>query len=306
MTSAKWDTADPAVTALLGSWVRSLNAAAKSPATVASYVESVVQLTAWAAEHGRPTHPAEQRRADLEDFIAWQIATRSRGTAGVRYRSLRQWFRWLAREDEAGDVMAGMSHPKLEETPPPVISDADLAALLAVTRGRDFKARRDHAIFRVLIDTGLRRGELVGLTTGDVDLDHGTLLVRRSKTGKGRLVPMGSKAAEAVDRYLRQRARHRCSDRPELWLGQHGPLTGEGVRQMLLARCREAGIAEVHPHQFRHTAAHRWLLMGGQEQDLARIAGWSPGSAMLGRYGASAAQERAIQAHRRLAPGDGL
>jgi integrase len=74
---------------------------------------------------------------------------------------------------------------------------------------------------------------------------------------------------------------------PWLWFGLHGRFSGEGIRQMLIKRTRQAGVGHIHPHQFRHTAAHRWLLAGGQEQDLARIAGWTPGSAMLGRYGAA-------------------
>jgi len=294
------------VESLLSSWARGMRAAAKSPRTIESYTEAVRQFTAWCDHNGRPVDPAGQKRADVEDFVAHLIDTRSIGTAGVRYRSLRQWFKWLAAEDEAEDVMVGMAHPKLATSTVPVIADADLRALLEATKGKEFLQRRDHAILRVLIDTGMRRGELATLTLADVDLDTAVLLVRRSKTGTGRLVPIGAKADAALDRYMRVRGKHRDAAKPNLWLGIHGPLTGEGVRQMLLARCRQAGIAPVHPHQFRHTSAHRWLALGGQEQDLARIAGWTPGSAMLGRYGASAAAERARAAHQRIAPGDSL
>ncbi len=291
-------------TALLASWCRSLRAAGKSPRTIESYSAAVVGFTTGAPTTPARVVPDRQRRADVEEYIGWLIDEKSRGTAGVRYRSLRQWWRWLAAEDEADDVMAGMSHPKLEEVPPPIITDDQLRALLDTTKGRSLIDRRDRAMFRILIDTGLRRGELVGLTVGDVDLDHSALVVRRSKTGKGRIVPIGTKAVEALDRYLRVRGTHRHAARPELWLGLFGPITGEGIRQMLVTRCRQAGIPRLHPHQFRHTAAHRWLLAGGQEQDLARIAGWAPGSAMLARYGASAAEHRAREAHKRLAPGD--
>jgi integrase len=43
---------------------------------------------------------------------------------------------------------------------------------------------------------------------------------------------------------------------------------------MLERQCLDAGILAVHPHQFRHTFAHDWLATGGQEHDLARLAGW--------------------------------
>lgn len=75
------------------------------------------------------------------------------------------------------------------------------------------------------------------------------------------------------------------------------------MTQMLERRPIEAGVEHVHAHRFRHTAAHAWLASGGAEQDAMRIFGWDSRE-MLGRYGASAATERAHAAARRMCLGD--
>jgi integrase len=75
------------------------------------------------------------------------------------------------------------------------------------------------------------------------------------------------------------------------------------VRWRLEQLGEAAGVADVHPHAFRHTFAHRWLAGGGQERDLMMLAGWRSDS-MLSVYARSTAGERARSAHRRFGLGD--
>jgi integrase/recombinase XerC len=78
--------------------------------------------------------------------------------------------------------MAGMRPPQIPETPVPVLTEEQLRRLLKACDGRDFAARRDTAIIRLLIDTGLRRGECAGIMLDDLDLDDQVVTV----LGKGR------------------------------------------------------------------------------------------------------------------------
>jgi site-specific recombinase XerD len=197
-----------------------------------------------------------------------------------------------------------MTAPTIPVTPVLVADDDTLRKLLKACEGKEFVDRRDMAMIRLLVDSGLRRGELAGMTVDDLDLERDLVHV----IGKGRrprAVPFGAKTGQALDRYMRTRAIHSQSSSPALWLGIRGPVTGSGVAQILETRCAKAGIERLHPHQLRHVFAHRWLADGNGETDLMALTGWRS-RAMLSRYAASAAAERARDPHRRAALGDRL
>jgi site-specific recombinase XerD len=287
------------------SWRLSLNAANKSPRTIETYLASLDLFIAWLETNGRPDTVQDVTRADVEGFIADQLARHKPATVSVRYRSLRTFFNWLVREDEIDrSPMATMTPPIVPEQPVPVLTDDEMRKLLKVCAGKDFEDRRDNAVLRLLYDTGVRRAEIAGLTVDDVDLELRVIRV----LGKGRRprsVPFGHATAKAVDRWLRARDGHvQAKTSPMLWLGTQGRgFNDQALRQMLERRGEQAGVAGVHAHRFRHSFAHSYLADGGQESDLMMLTGWRSRE-MLNRYASSTAAERARANYR--SPGDRL
>ena len=164
----------------------------------------------------------------MEAFITHLLETRAPATASNRWRALSAFFAWCIREEELDESpMRTMRPPHVPEVPVPVLSDDQLSALLKACEGKSFEDRRDTAIVRLLIDTGMRRGELAGMTIEDVDFDQNVAFV----VGKGerpRTCPFGRKASVALDRYLRERVHHQRADSQAFWLGQRGAIKGNG------------------------------------------------------------------------------
>jgi site-specific recombinase XerD len=295
------------ISELAPSWRRSLRGNDKAERTVETYLDALDRFQTFLEAHGEPTEVTEIRRRHIEGHLA---ELREKGykpnTVATRFRCLQQFFRWALEEDEIQRTpFEHLKPPKIPEQPVPVLSEAEITRLLKVVSGKGFIQRRDNAIIRLFLDTGMRLFELAALRLSDLDLDVDHVAIVLGKGRRSRACPFGRKTTTALDQYLRERRRHPHSHLEALWLGRQGAVGTDTIQRMVKRRGNQAGIEGLHPHMFRHTFAHYFRSLGGSDSDLARLGGWR-GTAMLQRYGSSQADRRAREAHRTYSPGDRL
>lgn len=301
----------PDFAAFAPSWMLTLESDNYAKNTLAAYEQALGSLARWMGDNAPGVGPIEADRNHVRGWLVNLRDTTSANTARGRFAGVRHFFRWLVAEGErTDDATLGIRTPPKSDPYTPVLKTDDLRALLATCDGNSFRGRRDAAIILVFTDGGLRLAEMGGLRVTDVDIRDRVLFV----VGKGsnrsgprrRGVPLGVKAARALDRYLRERRKHPYHELPGLWLGDRNrqEISNGGIVAMLKRRGSEAGV-EFHAHVLRHTWASEFRKAEGEEGDLMVLGGWRSRQ-MLDRYGKAAAGDRAHASYRRRSLGDRL
>jgi integrase/recombinase XerC len=210
--------------------------------------------------------PEDVELADVRGFIAEQIKSGLNKTSvSRRLASIRSFFKFLYREGYKKSNPAKLvSNPKLPKLLPRFLSVDDAFALVESPAGTGFLPARDRAILELLYSSGLRVSEISSLNIDDINTKEGFLKVK-GKGRKERMVPVGSKAIDAIKSYMVERIALKSKDR-FLFLNRTGKgLSDRGVRRLVVKYARMTGISgKIGPHALRHTFATH-LLQGGAD-----------------------------------------
>jgi site-specific recombinase XerD len=281
----------------------------KSPNTLKAYSWALKRFCEIAREEGFP----EDVRQITSDHIYSYLGRFSHLSLETRHRYHREiscFFNWLQRMSYVEQSpFANIKKVRLPLKIVQPFSPDDVLQLLACCDPNNPSGARDRAILLVLLDTGVRVGELVRLELSDLDLEGQRLRVMHGKGNKQRLTAFGEDCARALRCYLEARSmqpgrlfvaagRHR-NPVPESWLQPNA------VKQMLRRLGKQTGIPKVHAHRFRHTFATWAIEQDARELDVQYLLGHSTPD-MVRRYSATYNSEKAARAHHLFSPASRL
>lgn len=216
---------------------------------------------------------AKVKRDDVVNFLSslYRRGLDSRSVAR-HLVTVRSFFKFLVTDDiVVNDPTMNLESPKIRQTLPSYLSVKEIEKLLALPDLNTPLGLRDRALLDVLYSCGLRVTELVSLRADNIDFELGCIRC----TGKGdkeRLVPIGRKALDSVEKYMRDarpaltRSRRRAKPTNAIFLNRQGGQLGRvGVWKILAAYGRALGLRKkLTPHKLRHSFATH-LLEGGAD-----------------------------------------
>jgi integrase/recombinase XerD len=227
------------------------------------------------------------------------------GGRHAAFRSLRAFLNWYENEAEPegwGNPIHKVKAPKVPIEPLEPVSHETIAGMVKKCDRGTFTGDRDAAILLCLLDTGARASEFLSMDLEDLNQAAGTILIRKGKGSKPRMVYLGKRSKHILRKYLK----HRTDDSLALWV-THPRFSSErlgydGLRAVIHRRSVDAKGEEPSLHDFRRAFALAMLRNGTDVYTLAKLMGHE-GITVLQRYLKQTYQDTEA-AHRRAGPVD--
>jgi integrase/recombinase XerC len=260
--------------------------------TLRNYLSDLVQFFVFAEkprkqEVIRPVAVGQIDHHMIHAFLSTLHRQHKKSSIGRKLSAIKSFFRFLLREGIIErDPTIHIASPKQEQPLPTHLTVDDMFRLLDTPPSDTPAGVRDRAILEVLYSCGLRVSELVGLNWGEIDPNLEVVRVK-GKGNKERIVPIGRKALEALERYRAQIPALVVRKRRNTLLSvtslatssvflnsRGGRLTTRSVARLVAGYARDCGIAlKTSPHALRHTFATHLLDSGADLRAIQELLG---------------------------------
>lgn len=252
-------------------WVEHLTVERRlSPHTISSYRRDIQRFIDDGPQPLVQTLAVSSLRAQIAKMSQSGLATRSIARA---LSSLQTFVKWARQHGELPEDFAlpALKRPK-QTKPLPKVLDVDATVAAVVVAGDDDADLRDRALLELLYSSGLRLAELAGLNVSDVNLPQQQLKVI-GKGSKERIIPFGSHAQQALQRWI---IRRQLAPSSALFinLNSNSRLSHRGIQYIVEKRGQQAGLdVRLHPHLLRHAFASHLLEGSGDLRAVQELLG---------------------------------
>jgi len=253
-------------------FIEHLRSKKRTTSTVLAYGKDIEQLIEF-LEELKKAHVTEVKAEDIRSFLAkLQNKGYTPKSLSRKLNSTKTFFRFLKVQELITDDPASLvDHPKFETKPPRILSPIEYRALRDAARDD----ARIAAIIEILLQTGIRIGELANIRTDDVFVSQngkeGNLFIRPQENRTERTVPMNKAAETALKRYLELRPK---TPNKALFVTKTGrPLLVRNIRTAIDRYYKKAGIAAAKVNDLRHTWVAHHLSSGASLVLISKVAG---------------------------------
>lgn len=249
-------------------FVEDLKAKDRSPSTILAYGTDIEQLVDFLAESKIVT-PEKIKLENLKGFLEkLEKEDYTKKSISRKINSIKTFFRFLLEKNYVSENPATLvAHPKLEIRPPRILTQMEYRALRDACRDDT----RLFAIVELLLQTGIRIGELRRLKISDVDSKKGQIRIATFGKHIERLVPLNPKAQKALEGYLKIRPE---TKEEAVFITKTGrPFLVRNIRASINRYFKRAGIEKAMVNDLRHTFIAHHLAKGASVTLISKIAG---------------------------------
>ncbi|MBI2590530.1 MAG: tyrosine-type recombinase/integrase [Candidatus Blackburnbacteria bacterium] len=247
-------------------FIQDLQQKSRSSATILAYNKDIEQLVTYFAQNEK-TSPQQITPADVEAF---RDSLNEKGytakSISRKLNAIKAFFRWVVvKKVLENDPAAPVAHPRYENPPPRILSRMEYRALRDAARGD----KRIAAIIELMLQTGVRIGEVANLRVEDVKPD--SIYIRAYASQPAREVPLNGPAKVSLDEYLKERA---DAKNDHVFVTKNNrPLLVRNIRSSIDRYFREAGIENAKVNDLRSTFIAHQLKNGVDVVTVSKVAG---------------------------------